>query len=70
MMFSAIFIAVVIVLEAGPVYILFMADVRGVAVTMLQWCMIVPAFILVLCISIFAVYKPMKMGLEALSKYE
>lgn len=70
MIFSALFIAVIIVLEAGPVYILFMADMRGVAVTMLQWCMIVPAFILVLCISIFAVYKPMKMGLEALSKYE
>jgi len=70
MIFSAIFMASVIVLEAGPVYLIFMADVRGNPITYLQWSFIIPSFLLVLLINFLAVYKPMKMGLEALVKYE
>ncbi|MBW2609064.1 MAG: hypothetical protein JRC68_01825 [Deltaproteobacteria bacterium] len=70
MMISAIFMAVIIVLEAGPVYIIFMANLRGNDITVFQWLFIIPAFILVLFINILAVYKPMKMGLEALVKHE
>jgi len=70
MMFSAIFIGIVIVLEAGPVYMIFMADLRGSAITGFQWSLIVPAFLLVLLINFLAVYKPMKMGLEALVRFE
>lgn len=70
MIFSAILLALVIVLEAGPVYILFMADLNGRAVTVSQWLMIVPAFILVLVLNLFTVYKPIKMGIDALADYE
>lgn len=70
MIFCAIFIALIIVLEAGPVYIMFMADVRGVAVSAMQWLFIVLSFLVVLAINVLAVYKPMKMGLEALVEYE
>ncbi|MBW1764806.1 MAG: hypothetical protein JRJ23_08730 [Deltaproteobacteria bacterium] len=36
MIFSAIFMAIIIILEAGPVYLIFMANVRGNAITWLQ----------------------------------
>ena len=70
MIFSAILTASVIILEAGPVYILFMADLKGTEVTIFQWLMIVPAFIMVLIINVFMIYKPMKLGFEALVNYE
>ncbi|MBC8457735.1 MAG: hypothetical protein H8D67_07060 [Deltaproteobacteria bacterium] len=70
MIFSAIFMAIVVVLEAGPVYLIFMADVRGNPITYLQWFFIIPSFLMVLLINFLAVYKPMKMGLEALVQYE
>jgi ABC-2 type transport system permease protein len=70
MIFSAGFMAVIIILEAGPVYLLFMADVRGSTVTAFQWFQIIMAFSIAFIIICFAVYKPMKLGLEALERYE
>ena len=70
MIFSAIFLAIIIILEAGPVYLIFMANVRGNAITGLQWSFIIPSFLMVLVINFLAVHIPMKMGLEALVKYE
>ncbi|NNG08126.1 MAG: hypothetical protein HKM90_10400 [Desulfobacteraceae bacterium] len=70
MIVSAIFIASIIVLEAGPVYVIFMANVKGLNLTGLQWLFIIPSFAAVLFIGMLTVYKPMKMGLEALSRYE
>lgn len=70
MIVSALFIASVIVLEAGPVYIIFMSNVRGETITGLQWLFIIPSFLAVLVINMLTVYKPMKMGLKALTIYE
>jgi ABC-2 type transport system permease protein len=70
MIVSVIFMAAIIVLEAGPVYVIFMANAKGVNLTGLQWLFIIPSFVAVLIIGMFTVYKPMKMGLEALSQYE
>lgn len=70
MIVSVLFIALIIVLEAGPVYVIFMANVKGVSLTGLQWLFIIPSFAAVLFIGILTVYKPMKMGLTALSQYE
>jgi ABC-2 type transport system permease protein len=70
MIYSAVFIALIIVLEAEPVYIIFMADLRGSAIRPLQWVFIVSSFGVVLALIGLAVYKPMKMGLEALHQYE
>ncbi len=70
MIYSAIFIALIIVLEAEPVYIIFMADLRGRAIRPLQWVFIVSSFAVVLVLIGLAIYKPMKMGLEALHQYE
>ncbi len=70
MLISAIFMASVIVLESYPVYVFFMADLRNRAVTSFQWVMIIFSFLLVLIILAFAIYKPMKMGMDSLEKYE
>ncbi|HJX33873.1 MAG TPA: hypothetical protein VJ373_01725 [Desulfatiglandales bacterium] len=70
MIFSAIFIAVIIILEAGPVYILFMADLRGISIMWFQWFLIIVSFIMVLFIIAFTIYKSMNMGLKALKSYE
>jgi ABC-2 type transport system permease protein len=70
MIVSVIFIALIIVLEAGPVYVIFTANVKGVDLTGYQWLFIIPCFASVLIIGVLTVYKPMKMGLQALSNYE
>jgi ABC-2 type transport system permease protein len=70
MMLSAAFVALIVVLEAGPVYVLVMAELRGVPVTALQWVFIVSSFSAVLVLMALAVFKPMGMGLKALSEHE
>jgi ABC-2 type transport system permease protein len=70
MILSAAFIALIVILEAGPVYMLVMAELRGVPVAGWQWLLIVLSFSAVLFIMAAAVFKPMKMGLKALSQYE
>lgn len=69
MIVSSLFIGVTVVLEAGPVYILFMADVRNVPVTPLQWVFIAVSFAGVLAASVLAVHRPMKMAERALTIY-
>ncbi len=70
MMVSSLFMAAVILLEAAPVYVLFMADVRGREITALQWLWIVPAFAAVLVLQAAAVIQPMRMGTRALMETE
>jgi ABC-2 type transport system permease protein len=70
MIFCALFMALVIILEAGPVYFIFWANIKGVPITGLQWLLIIPSFLMVLLISAFVVYKPMKVGVKALVQYE
>lgn len=66
MILSATYIGLVIVLEAGPVYILFLSGIRGTTVSLWQWVFIICSFSAVLAINLFVVYEPMKMGLKAL----
>jgi len=70
MVVSSLFIGLVIILEAGPVYILFMADIRGDAVSPMEWVFILFSFAVVLLINGFALFRPMKSGLKALQRYE
>jgi ABC-2 type transport system permease protein len=70
MIVSSLFIAVVIVLEAGPVYILFMSAVRGNVIPTYQWLFIVASFSAVFVINALTILKPMKIGLKALEEYE
>jgi ABC-2 type transport system permease protein len=70
MIYSAIFIALIIVLEAGPVYIIFTANLGGTSISPLQWVFIGSSFVATLVLIALTTYKPMKMGLEALYQYE
>ena len=70
MIFSALFMAVIIVLESGPVYIVFMADLRNLEISFTQWLLITGSFLSVILIIIFMIYKPIRMGIKALERYE
>lgn len=70
MIFSALFMAVIIVLESGPVYIVFMADLRNLEISFTQWLLITGSFLSVILIIIFTIYKPIRMGIKALERYE
>jgi len=64
------FIGSVIVLEAGPVYAIFMARLRGEAIPMVHWIWITGSFILVAVINGVAVFWPMRLGSESLCQLE
>ena len=70
MIISSLFMAIIMILEAGPTYIIFMSNFKGHPITGLQWLFIILSFLAVLCLNLLAVYLPMKKGLEALIKYE
>jgi ABC-2 type transport system permease protein len=62
MLLAAGLIAAAIILEAGPVYQLFMADMGGRKLAPLQWAGMVFSFVLVLLICTLAVILPMRLG--------
>lgn len=64
------FIGSVIVLEAGPVYTIFMAKIRGTPITPAHWIWIVLSFALVAAINVLAVFWPMRLGAKGLSRLE
>ncbi|HIJ58967.1 MAG TPA: hypothetical protein HPP41_04820, partial [Deltaproteobacteria bacterium] len=70
MIISSLFIGSVVILEAGPVYILFMSQVRGSVISPIQWLFIVLSFSAVIVINVVAIFRPMKIGLNALREYE
>ena len=51
MIFSTLFMALIVLLEAGPVYLLFKAEVAGKAVTWGQWLFIITSFSMVRFVS-------------------
>ena len=62
MLLAAGFIAAVIILEAGPVYAVFMAGFHGRSLTSLQWLWLVGSFTLVFVLCVLAVILPMRFG--------
>ncbi len=68
MMVCAGYIGAVILIEAGPVYNIFMAGIRERALTVLEWIWIIGSFALVFIISILAIVLPMRFGEKKLSK--
>jgi len=67
MMLAAIYITVVIVLEASPVYHIFMSGIFNHSLSALQWAWITGSFVLVAAASIFTIIYPMKYGERKLS---
>ena len=55
-------IGAVVVLEAGPVYNVFMASIRGIRLGYFQWIWLVGSFSVVLFLCVMAVVIPMRLG--------
>ena len=68
MMVSALFIGAVVVLEAGPVYLLFMSEMKGRPISSLEWIYMALSFSGVLVLNLAAILKPMGLGLKALDE--
>ena len=68
MIFCAGYIGIIILLEAGPVYHLFMADIRGRTLSLPIWLWIVGSFGAVFVFSILAIILPMRFGENRLSQ--
>ncbi len=68
MMVCAGYVGAVIIIEAGPVYRLFMANIKGDVLTIFEWGWVIGSFTLVFSLSITAVMVPMKFGEKRLLK--
>ena len=68
MMICAGYIGIVIILEAGPVYNIFMAGISKRALSNLEWIWIIGSFALVFILSILVITLPMRFGERRLSK--
>ncbi|MBU2489328.1 MAG: hypothetical protein KKA60_08050 [Proteobacteria bacterium] len=66
MILAAGFIAGVIILEAGPVYSVFMAGIKGRALVPWEWVFALVSFALVLALCVLAVVLPMRFGARRL----
>jgi ABC-2 type transport system permease protein len=68
MIMCAGYIGLVILIEAGPVYNLFMAQIRGKDLSAAAWLWIVGSFAAVFVFSLLAIALPMRFGEKRLSK--
>jgi len=64
------FIGLVIVLEAGPVYNIFMTGIREMGLSPFQWLWLVGSFSIVLVLCAGAVVIPMRLGAKKISQDE
>jgi len=70
MLMTMLFIGVVIVLEAWPVYRIFTAQTFGGHISLPGWAIIATSFIMVVSVNILALFLPMKIGLNRLNQRE
>ena len=68
MIVCAGYIGLVILIEAGPVYNLFMAQIRGEDLSAAAWLWMVGSFGAVFVFSLMAIALPMRFGEKRLSK--
>jgi len=62
------YIGLIIVIEAGPVYNLFMADIRGKVLSLATWIWVIGAFAVAFVFSLLAIALPMHFGEKRLAK--
>lgn len=67
MIYSAGFIGIVTILQAGPVYSLVMAGIRNYPISFFQWAWIIVSFAIVVLVCWLALVLPMKFGISRLS---
>jgi ABC-2 type transport system permease protein len=62
------YIGLIVLIEAGPVYHLFMADFRGKTLSAAIWLWIIGSFATAFVFSLLAIALPMRFGENRLSK--
>jgi ABC-2 type transport system permease protein len=62
------YIGLVVIIEAGPVYNLFMAGIRNKTISLSIWIWITGSFTMVLVLSLLVIFLPMRFGERRLSK--
>jgi len=67
MIYSAGFIGIVTILQAGPDYSIVMADIRNYPISFYQWVWIVASFAIVVLVCWLALVLPMRFGISRLS---
>jgi ABC-2 type transport system permease protein len=70
MTLSLVFIAAVVAVEAGPVYRVFVAGMRGTPVTPMQVVGLSASFAMVLALCLLALILPMRLGEQSISRSE
>jgi len=70
MLLTLLFIGVVIVLEAWPVYKIFTSHTMGYSISVSGWLAIAASFTIVLIVNIMALFIPLFIGLDRLKKRE
>jgi ABC-2 type transport system permease protein len=70
MIICVIFIGLVILLEAWPTYLIFMARIGNRSLTFFQWIEVIACFCLTVLIILSAILVPFKIGLKRLSRIE
>jgi ABC-2 type transport system permease protein len=70
MILAMAFIGLVIILEAGPVYTVFMTQVRQNSLSSLQWLYVAGSALLTIMVNIAAIWLPMRHGMQRLAAYE
>ncbi len=70
MIICVTFIGLVILLEAWPTYVIFMARLGHRSLSLFQWIEVVFCFCLTISIILTAIFLPIKIGLKRLSRIE
>ncbi len=70
MILSTAYIGTVTLLEAGPVYTVFMAGIRGQKLNYFQWGWLIGSFLVAFLLSILAVILPVKFGEKKLAVFK
>jgi ABC-2 type transport system permease protein len=70
MLLTMLFIGIVILFEAWPVYKVFMAQITGSRISVIGWILIASSCILVVSVNIMALVLPMNIGVKQLTDKE
>ncbi|HDI78755.1 MAG TPA: hypothetical protein ENF54_03850 [Desulfobacteraceae bacterium] len=70
MIISVAFITLIMAIEAGPVYILFISEFKDMSISILKWIYIILSFSFVLFLTFFITYRSLKIAILRLERLE
>jgi hypothetical protein len=70
MIMAVVFIGMMVMLEARPVYLFFTAQFRAIPLTGWEWAEIMALLVAVFLLNLLVAILPMRLGLKKLSRLE